>query len=81
MICGRSRRYALDVRYVDLYGGRFSQHLHGENQPIEVLFPEQYAFYPCNGAILDSDPITGLQEGMRLNAQSAFNNSPYPFDF
>jgi len=74
------RRYALDVGCLNLYSGRLPEHFKGENQSSDVLLPKQYAFHPCNRAILDSDPVARLQKGMRLNSQSAFNNSPYPFN-
>ncbi len=46
------------MRCINLYSSGFSKHLHGKNQPSGILLAKEYAFYSCNWAILDPDPVT-----------------------
>src|SRR5260221_14714343 len=73
--------YPLNVDCINLYSGRFPEQFHGENQSSDILVTNQDAFHSSNGAILDSDPVTGFQKGMGFNAQSTLHNPLYPFNF
>ncbi len=52
--------YPLDIGCINFYSGRFPEQFHGENQASDILVTNQDAFHPSNGAILDSDQVTGF---------------------
>jgi hypothetical protein len=66
---------SLDQKRIDFYGSGLAEHLHGKDQPIKIFFTYQDALDSLQRATFDPNPVAAFQQGMGLEARTAFDGS------